>query len=213
MLEMIATLENKGLAYRGANGDVYYSVRSFARVRQALAPQPRRAARGRARRGGGGQARSARLRAVEGGQARRAEVALGVRRRAAGVAHRVLGDVVPRARRAVRHPRRRLGPAVPAPRERDRAERGRARQRLRELLDARRVPQHGPREDVEVARQLLHHARRARQARPGAGRRAAALLPHARPLPQRGQLHAGRRWRTRATRCAASTRRCARCRL
>jgi len=29
MLEMIATLERKGLAYRGSNGDVFYSVRSF----------------------------------------------------------------------------------------------------------------------------------------------------------------------------------------
>ena len=29
MLEMIATLEAKGLAYRGSNGDVYYAVRSF----------------------------------------------------------------------------------------------------------------------------------------------------------------------------------------
>jgi cysteinyl-tRNA synthetase len=29
MLDMIATLEEKGIAYRGANGDVFYSVRSF----------------------------------------------------------------------------------------------------------------------------------------------------------------------------------------
>jgi cysteinyl-tRNA synthetase len=29
MLEMIATLEKKGLAYRASNGDVYYSVRGF----------------------------------------------------------------------------------------------------------------------------------------------------------------------------------------
>jgi len=29
MLEMIAALEKKGLAYRGSNGDVFYSVRSF----------------------------------------------------------------------------------------------------------------------------------------------------------------------------------------
>jgi cysteinyl-tRNA synthetase len=29
MLEMIAALEQKGLAYRGSNGDVFYSVRSF----------------------------------------------------------------------------------------------------------------------------------------------------------------------------------------
>jgi len=30
MLEMIEALEKKGLAYRGANGDVYYAVRGFA---------------------------------------------------------------------------------------------------------------------------------------------------------------------------------------
>ena len=35
------------------------------------------------------------------------------------------------ARRDLRHPRRRHGPAVPAPRERDRAERGRDRQAVR----------------------------------------------------------------------------------
>ena len=29
MIEMIATLEKKGHAYRGANGDVFYAVRSF----------------------------------------------------------------------------------------------------------------------------------------------------------------------------------------
>ncbi|HUQ28225.1 MAG TPA: cysteine--tRNA ligase [Usitatibacter sp.] len=29
MLDMIATLESKGVAYRGSNGDVFYSVRSF----------------------------------------------------------------------------------------------------------------------------------------------------------------------------------------
>ncbi|MGZ5042328.1 MAG: cysteine--tRNA ligase, partial [Usitatibacter sp.] len=29
MVEMIATLESKGLAYRAANGDVYFAVRSF----------------------------------------------------------------------------------------------------------------------------------------------------------------------------------------
>ena len=48
-----------------------------------------------------------------------------VRPRPAGLAHRVLGDVQGPARRDLRHPRRRPGPAVPAPRERDRAERRR----------------------------------------------------------------------------------------
>ena len=71
------------------------------------------------------QARSARLRAVEARQAGRAELAFAVGRRPPGLAHRVLGDELHAARRAVRHPRRRHGPAVPAPRERDRAVRRR----------------------------------------------------------------------------------------
>ena len=63
------------------------------------------------------------------------------------------------ARRAFRHPRRRPGPAVPAPRERDRAVRGRARRAVRQLLDAQRLRARRRREDVEVARQFLHHPR------------------------------------------------------
>ena len=42
-----------------------------------------------------------------------------------GLAHRVLGHGLRAAGRDLRHPRRRRRPAVPAPRERDRAERGR----------------------------------------------------------------------------------------
>ena len=45
-----------------------------------------------------------------------------------------------------------------------------------------------------------------------AGRRAAALFPAARPLPQRVRAIRANRSTTPATRCAASTRRCARCR-
>ena len=73
------------------------------------------------------EAGSARLRAVEALQARRAELAFAVGRGPARLAHRVLGDERQAARRALRHPRRRPGPAVPAPRERDRAVRGRQR--------------------------------------------------------------------------------------
>ena len=44
-----------------------------------------------------------------------------------GLAHRVLGDGREPARRRLRHPRRRLGPALPPPRERGRADARRAR--------------------------------------------------------------------------------------
>ena len=55
-------------------------------------------------------------------------------------------------RRGVRHPRRRRRPDLPAPRERDRAERRRERQwALRPRLDAQRSAQPRQREDVEVA--------------------------------------------------------------
>ena len=63
------------------------------RLRQALGQVDRRVARGRARRGPRGQARSARLRAVEGGQGGRADDAMAEPWDGpAGLAHRVLGD-------------------------------------------------------------------------------------------------------------------------
>ena len=73
--------------------------------------------------------------------------------RPAGLAHRVLGDVVEAPRRDLRHPRRRHRPRVSAPRERDRA----VALRLPhagdgELLDAQRLPAGRRREDVEEPR-------------------------------------------------------------
>ena len=68
--------------------------------------------------------RRPRLRAVEGDQAGRADLGSGHRPGPARLAHRVLGDGAAAARRAAdRHPRRRRRPDLPAPRERDRAER------------------------------------------------------------------------------------------
>ncbi len=158
------------------------------RLRQALGQVDRRAARRRARRRARRQGGSARLRAVEVGQgerARRREVAEPVRPRPPRLAHRVLGDVQGAARRALRHPRRRPGPAVPAPRERDRAKRRRPSDgKFVERLDAQRPPERRQREDVEVARQLLHHPRGARALR----RRDDPLLHGAHALPQPVQL-------------------------
>ena len=127
MLELIATLEKKGFGYRAPERRRELRGAQVPRLRQALRQVDRPASRRRARGGARRQGRSARLRDVEGGEAERArrrQVAERVRPRPAGLAHRVLGDVQGAARRDLRHPRRRPGPAVPPPRERDRAERG-----------------------------------------------------------------------------------------
>ena len=77
---------------------------------------------------GAAQARSARLRAVEGGEAGRGHrLGLAVGPGPARMAHRVLGDGGVAARRRFRDPRRRLGPDLPPPRERGRPDRRRAR--------------------------------------------------------------------------------------
>ena len=110
--------------------------------------------------------RPARLRALEGGQAGRAGLGVALGEGPPGLAHRVLGH----GRRAPRHPhrpaRRRQGPRLPPPHQRDRpvrrgARRRRARRGVRAVLGAQRLRGDRPREDVEVARQLLHHPRRA----------------------------------------------------
>ena len=94
---------------------------------------PRAAARvrRRARRGRRGEAQPGRLRALEGGEARRARLGLAVGPGPARLAHRVLGDVARSPRRGLRPPRRRRRPRVPAPRERAGAGRGRRATRSR----------------------------------------------------------------------------------
>ena len=103
------------------------------------------------------EGRRPRLRAVEGQQAGGAVVGSRHRARPARLAHRVLGDGPAAAGRGPDRPaRRRHRPDLPAPRERDRAGRGRHAPAVRALLGARRAPVRRGREDVEVARQRLH---------------------------------------------------------
>ena len=98
------------------------------RLRQALQPPARGDAAGRGRRRGRAQGEPARLRALEGAQGGRGHrLARPVGRGPAGLAHRVLGDGRAAAGHRLRDPRRRLGPGVPPPRERDRPDRGGAR--------------------------------------------------------------------------------------
>ena len=73
-----------------------------------------------------------------------------------GLAHRVLGDEHEVPRRDLRHPLRRRRQHLPAPRERDRAERVGHRQAVRAHLAARRAPDRRRPEDVEVAGQPVH---------------------------------------------------------
>ncbi len=124
---------------------------------------------------------------------------------ASRVAHRVLRDVVGAPRRADRHPPRRRGPALSAPPERDRPERGRHGEApVRPLLDAPPPPARGRREDVEEPRQLLH----ARGSRRGGGPCRGARLPlpgGLGALPHAHRLLLGGPRGGDARRCATST--------
>ena len=118
--------QGPGLSRRGRRRELRGAA--LPRLRQALRQVARRTACRRACRRARRQGRPAGLRALESGQAHRARrrpMGQRLRPRPAGLAHRVLGDGLRLAGRDLRHPRRRRRPAVPAPRERDRPERGR----------------------------------------------------------------------------------------
>ena len=116
----------------------------------------------------GGAPRLRPLESDQGGRGHQLGVALGPG--AARLAHRVLGDGRAGAGRLVRRPRRRLGPRLPPPRERDRPVRvGRAA--LRPRLDAQRDGRRRGGEDVEIGGQHLPAEGGARPLRARGGRR------------------------------------------
>ena len=135
MIALIATLMDKGYAYRSEDGSVYFSIAKFPAYGKLAHLDLRGHARRRAR--GAGRIREGerrRLRAVEGvgreGRRRGLGFALGAR--AAGLAHRVLGHEHEVPGRELRHPHRRRGQHLPAPRGRDRPERGGHRAAVRD---------------------------------------------------------------------------------
>ncbi len=98
------------------------------------------------------------------------------------------------ARRRLRHPRRRLGPRVPPPRERGRADARRARRRARAAVDAQRHDPAHRREDGQVGRAT---SRRCTRCSTRYGARRGRDVPDLRPLPPaarvlRGGARAGR---------------------
>ena len=127
--------------------------RQGRRLRPVGPPAPRLAAGRRPGGGGGREALAAGLRAVEEGQAGRAELGVPLGAGPARLAHRVRGDVPRPAGGGIRPPRRGTGPGLPAPRERAGPGGGR-REALRPPLGAQRLGDGRRREDVQVARQL-----------------------------------------------------------
>ena len=92
--EMVALIERlvaSGMAY-AVDGDVYFEVARFPTYGHLSGKNLDELLAGRAGRRGRAEARPARLRALEGGEARRAVLAEPLGPRPAGLAHRVLGD-------------------------------------------------------------------------------------------------------------------------
>ena len=123
IVALIALLIERGHAY-AVEGDVYFDVRSYPAYGELSHRDVDQMDQGEGVSGASSEARPARLRAVEGLEGGRGHL-LGraVGPRPARLAHRVLGDGRDAARRRLRRPRRRLGPRLPASRERGRADR------------------------------------------------------------------------------------------
>ena len=189
MANLVHALEKNGHTYR-SDGSIYFRIASFpaygklARLDQEghQARRPRRQRQLRQRRRAG-------LRAVEGDQARRADLGLRAGPRTPGLAPGMLGDGAAAAGAAAHRPaRRRHRPDLPASRKRDRAERRRHGHALLAVLGARRAPDHRQREDVQVARQRLQRQGRRRSGVPALG---AAVPAAVEPLSQATALFVG----------------------
>ena len=204
MLEMIAQLERQGPRLPRAERRRQLRGAQVSRLRQALGQVARRAARRRARRGARRQGRSARLRAVEGGQAERARRAqvgqspCGPGR--PGLAHRVLGDVHARCSASTSTSTAAAWTCSSrTTRTRSRRAKARTASRSSTYWMHNGFVQRRQREDVEVARQLLHHPRRAEAATTRETLRFFMLRAHYRS-PLNYQRRAPRRRAQRAAR-------------
>ncbi len=154
IIDLIERLIARGAAYASDDGDVYFSVEALPGLRRALGPAAGRADRRLARRARRGQALAARLRALEGRQARRGHrlaIALG---RAGGRAGTSSARRWRARSSATDFDVHGGGLDLIFPHhENERAQSRGRRRALRARLDAQRHAAADRREDVEVARQ------------------------------------------------------------
>ena len=161
----------------------------------------------------GAEAGPARLRALEGAQGRRGHgLGCAVGTRAAGVAHRVLGDGGEDPRPRLRHPRRRLRPRVPASRERDRPDGGRRAGRpLARIWMHNGMVRFGEEKMAKSVGNITHARRCARRVRPRradhVSSSAATTASRSPSPPHRWRRHALRRASGSSTSAAARSRR------
>lgn len=126
MIKLVQRLIDKGHAYE-VDGDVYFAVRSYSAYGELSNRNVDEMESGHRELRADGQGLEdrkrdpARFRALEDGEARRAELAFSVGRRPSRLAYRMLGHVREVSPSALRHPWRRRGSVLPAPRERARA--------------------------------------------------------------------------------------------
>ena len=118
IVEMIAELIDSGHAYAAA-GDVYFAVRTQPDYGFLSGQRIDEMVQGETE--AGGKRDPGRLHHVEGGETGRAVLGLALGAGPARLAYRVLGDGPHLPRQRIRHPRRRTGSDLSAPRERGRA--------------------------------------------------------------------------------------------
>ncbi len=143
IIDIVQRLLDNGHAYVAPNGDVYFRTKSDPTYGK-LCHQPMEELQAGARISVGEQKEDPMDFAVWKA-AKPGEPALGYavgQQGPSGLAHRVLRDGEQVPRQDHRHPLRRSGPDLPAPRERDRPVRVRQRLRFRALLAAQRLPDH-----------------------------------------------------------------------
>ena len=162
---MIGTLEAKGLAYRADDGDVNYAVRKFPGYGKLSGKSLDELRAGERVDVDAGKHDP--LDFVLWKRAKPGEPAwaVAVGRGPAGLAHRVLGDVRARCSASTSTSTAAAQDLQFPHHENEIAQsEGAHRRTVRQLLDAQRLRARRQREDVEVARQLLHHPRGAREA-------------------------------------------------
>ena len=193
MAALIATLLERGHAYRTDDGSIFFRIASWpaygtlARAR----PDASSASASGSRRTSTARTTSATSRSGRAPKPGEPSWSTPGRRGPTRLAHRVLRDEHALPRAELRHPHRRHRPRVPAPRGRDRPVGGGHGPAVRAHLAPLRPPPDGRREDGQAHRQLRATRRPLRAGRSARGRCATRC---SRPTTARRSSSATSRW-------------------